>query len=239
MPSKALPMRIMGHFTNTEIFIQHVHCIVMAFKEVFVLFAFFFCSTSATYCSYSTDCGFGEKCCWDSVCRETCGTCYLDSQCGSGECCDSDGDCYTCSLQTPAIVGIVVGCLVVSAIVISIVACFCCACCPYYRYRHPGTVIVGAPATGYQQFVTTTSTQQTIPPPVPQAYAAQPPPYYPPQQAGPYPPPQVQGMAQYPPPQAKGPWEAQAIIGQSFSSRSWTVNALNFVALEIVCRRVL
>ncbi|CAH3036654.1 unnamed protein product, partial [Porites lobata] len=36
-------------------------------------------------------------------------------------------------------------------------------------------------------------------------YAAQPPPYYPPQQAGPYPPPQAQGMAQYPPPQAKGP----------------------------------
>ena len=177
----------------------------MACKEVFVLFAFFFCSTSVTACTNGSDCDFDENCCLDGVCRETCGYCVLDSQCGSGECCDSDGNCYLCDLPTPAIVGIVVGCLVVSAIVISIVACFCCACCPYYRYRHPGTVIVGAPATGYQRFVTTTSTQQTIPPPVPQGYAAQPPPYYPPQQAGPYPPPQAQGMAQYPPPQAKGP----------------------------------
>ena len=190
-----------------EHFRIHV-CTVMAFKEVFVLFAFFVSSTSATTCTYGSyynDCDFDESCCSDGVCRETCGYCVLDSQCGSGECCDSDGDCYRCTLRTPAIIGIVFGCLVVTAIVISIAACFCCACCPYYRYRHPGTVIVGAPATGYQQFVTTTSTQQTIPPPVPQGYAAQPPPYYPPQQAGAYPPPQAQGMAQYPPPQAKGP----------------------------------
>ena len=182
-------------------------CIVMSFKEVFVLFAFLFCSTSATSCTYgsSYDCSLYETCCLDGVCRETCGYCVLNSQCGSGECCDSDGDCYPCSLSAPAIGGIVVGCLVVSAIVISIMACCCCACCPYYRYRHPGTVIVGAPSTGYQQFVTTTSTQQAFPPPVPQGYAAQqPPPYYPPQQAGRYPPPQAQGVAQYPPPQVQG-----------------------------------
>ena len=233
----------MGYSVCFEHFRVHV-CIVMAFKEVFVLVAFFFCSTSATTCTYGSltnNCYYDESCCWDGVCREKCSDCTYNYECGTDECCDSsDGYCYTCSvLRTPAIIGIVFGCLVVTAIVISIVACFCCACCPYYRYRHPGTVIVGAPATGYQQFVTTTSTQQTIPPPVPQGYAAQPPPYYPPQQAGPYPPPQAQGMAQYPPPQAKGPWEAQAIIGQSISSRSWTVNALNFVALEIVCRRVL
>ena len=181
----------------------------MAFKEVFVLFAFFVCSTSATTCTYGSlynNCDYDESCCLDGVCREKCSDCTFNYECGTNECCDSDGYCYDCSvLKTPAIVGIVFGCLVVTAIVISIVACFCCACCPYYRYRHPGTVIVGAPATGYQQFVTTTSTQQTIPPPVPQGYAAQPPPYYPPQQAGPYPPPQAQGMAQYPPPQAKGP----------------------------------
>ena len=179
-------------------------CTVMAFKEVFVLFAFLFCSTSA--CTYDNNCASDESCCWDGVCREKCSGCTFNYECGTNECCDPDGYCYDCSvLKTPAIVGIVFGCLVVTAIVISIAACFCCACCPYYRYRHPGTVIVGAPATGYQQFVTTTSTQQTIPPPVPQGYAAQPPPYYPPQQAGPYPPPQAQGMAQYPPPQAKGP----------------------------------
>ena len=120
-----------------EHFRVHV-CIVMAFKEVFVLFAFFVCSTSATTCTYGSlynNCDYDESCCLDGVCREKCSGCTYNSECGTYECCDSsDGYCYDCSvLKTPAIVGIVFGCLVVTAIVISIVACFCCACCPYYR----------------------------------------------------------------------------------------------------------
>ena len=189
-----------------------------------VLLVCFLDPASATYCSDDSDCyGYLESCCSDYVCREACIYCYYDSQCGTGECCNSNGDCKTsCSSVTGgAIAGIIVS-LVFVAIIASIVACFFCACCPWYRHRHPGAVVVGVPAN--QSFVTTTTTQatqQTIqhPPPAgyyqpPSGYNQPPPPYYPQPQAGPYPP-NSQGQAPYPPPQAQGeaacpPPQAQA-----------------------------
>lgn len=61
-----------------------------------------------------------------------------DYQCGMGECCTSRGQCYNwrSSQRSPAIVGIVVSCLVVITIIVSIMECSYCACCPaYYRCR--------------------------------------------------------------------------------------------------------
>ena len=191
-----------------------------------VLLVCFLDQASATYCSDDSDCyGYLESCCSDYVCRERCFYCSYDSQCGTGECCNSNGDCKTsCSSVTGgaiAVAGIIVS-LVFVAIIASIAACFFCACCPWYRHRHPGAVVVGAPAN--QSFVTTTTTQatqQTIqhPPPAgyyqpPSGYNQPPPPYYPQPQAGPYPP-NSQGQAPYPPPQAQGeaacpPPQAQA-----------------------------
>ena len=191
-----------------------------------VLLVCFLDQASATYCSDDSDCyGYLESCCSDYVCRERCFYCSYDSQCGTGECCNSNGDCKTsCSSVTGgaiAVAGIIVS-LVFVAIIASIVACFFCACCPWYRHRHPGAVVVGAPAN--QSFVTTTTTQatqQTIqhPPPAgyyqpPSGYNQPPPPYYPQPQAGPYPT-NSQGQAPYPPPQAQGeaacpPPQAQA-----------------------------
>ena len=190
-----------------------------------VLLVCFLDQASATYCSDDSDCyGYLESCCSDYVCIR-CFYCSYDSQCRTGECCNSNGDCKTsCSSVTGgaiAVAGIIVS-LVFVAIIASIVACFFCACCPWYRHRHPGAVVVGAPAN--QSFVTTTTTQatqQTIqhPPPAgyyqpPSGYNQPPPPYYPQPQAGPYPP-NSQGQAPYPPPQAQGeaacpPPQAQA-----------------------------
>ena len=131
--------------------------------------------------------------------------CTSNYECGSGECCNSYGECRDCAMATSGIVGIVVGILVFVSIVGSIIACWHCACCPYYRYRHPGTVIVSA-APAYQPFVSVCTSQQPIQQPPPTGFnPAQPPPYYPPTQAqgqAPYHPPRAQGAAPYPPPQA-------------------------------------
>ena len=181
----------------------------MASKEVICLllacfFAKFFAIGSATSCTFDSDCsGVLQSCCSDSICRETCYYCTYNYQCGTGEeCCD--GDCLLdCTVWTGGVIaGAIVGTIVFFGIIISIVACFCCACCPYYRYRSPGAVIVTQP--GYQPFVSTTQTSTTqqmqYPPPgnynqPPPGYT-QPPPSYPsyPQQPAQYPPPQAQGQ---------------------------------------------
>ncbi|XP_078353759.1 uncharacterized protein LOC144638433 isoform X2 [Oculina patagonica] len=189
----------------------------MAAKGVFcVLFVCFFALGSATYCTGDGDCTtWGESCCPDNVCRQTCGYCSYDSECGTGEeCCD--GDCkIACPVNGGAIAGAIVGTIVFFAIIASIVACFFCACCPYYRYRSPGTVIVSQPP--YQPFVSTTThttvaTQQQYPPPgnynqpPPPGYNQPPPPGYnqPPQPYPNYPPPQAQGQTPMPPPVGAG-----------------------------------
>ena len=236
----------------------------MASKEFLCfLFVCFFTLGSATYCTFKSDCSYGESCCTDGVCREKCSYCSYNSECGTNEqCCDNkcisifstcscsstfdcgideqccsstcissssscsctyDSDCDIgedccggvcsshCGWSGGAIAGSIIGTIIFFAIIISIVSCLCCACCPYYRYRTPGTVIV----TGQQpqQIVSThthMSTQQVHPPP-PVNYNQPPPAGYnpPPQgfnQAPPpypsYPPP----SNQYPPP----PGQAQA-----------------------------
>ena len=172
---------------------------------VLVLFASFF--DSATACYSSNDCPGSQSCCSDYVCRSSCyGFCDYDSDCADDECCNSDGYCTPdCPyLTTGGIIAAICGSLIFVAIVVFIGGCFCCACCPYYRYRHPGTVIVtGQPL--YEQFVTTTTstTSQHMQQPPPAAYG-QPPPYHPQPQAGPYPPPQAQAQYPYGPASAAG-----------------------------------
>lgn len=133
------------------------------------------CRKDCFYCSKDSECDASRgECCWDSDCRKKCSDgvcrgqclyCVTSSECGAGECCDDNGDCkLDCtvhvSLTHAGIAGIVVACVVVVAIVVSIIACFCCACSPYYRSRHEGTtLLVGSPATGYHQFVSTASSQ--------------------------------------------------------------------------------
>lgn len=197
------------------------------------------CREYCSFCSYSYQCDTGECChssdckkkCFDGGCRKNCLSCSYNSDCDSGECCDSDDTCKSVcshSLTGAAIGGIVFGCLVLAAIVISILACCCCACCPYYRHRHhPGTVLVTQPMGAR---VTATTTQQTIQQPLPVGYNQplpvgynQPPPvrfnqpptmgYNPPpggfyQPVGdappPYVPPQASGVTAYPPLGAQG-----------------------------------
>ena len=187
---------------------------LMAVKEVAFVFACWLYLASATFCINNDDCGFLEKCCKDSVCRQKCDYCSFNYQCGTGECCwsgdcqkkcsdgkcrkncdscsyssqcdsdeccDSDDTCKlvcTHSLTSAAVAGIVISCLAVAAIVISIVAFCCCACCPYYRTRHPGTVVVTQPMGGF--IATTQPTQQTIQQPPYGGYNPPPPGYMPP-----------------------------------------------------------
>ena len=196
------------------------------------------CREKCSYCSYNSECGTNEQCC-DNKCISIFSTCScsstfdcgIDEQCCSSTCissssscsCTYDSDCDIgedccggvcsshCGWSGGAIAGAIIGTIIFFAIIISIVSCLYCACCPYYRYRTPGTVIV----TGQQpqQIVSThtqMSTQQVHPPP-PVNYNQPPPAGYnpPPQgfnQAPPpypsYPPP----PNQYPPP----PGQAQA-----------------------------
>lgn len=155
-----------------------------------VLFVCLFGLGSAEYCIDYSDCtSLLDSCCSDNVCRES------------------------CSVWTGgSIAGAVVGAVVFIAITASIVACYFCACCPYYRYRSPGAVIVSQP--GYQQFVNVSTThtavgtqqvQQYPPPgnynqpPLP-GYNQHPPAYpYPQPTAAQYPPLPVQGQTHMPP----------------------------------------
>ena len=119
----------------------------------------------------------GEACLSDS-------DCFLFQQCCNGDCISHAEDC---SLTGGAVAGIVVTLVIVCAIVVSIISCFWCACCPWYRYRSPGAVIItGQPP--YQQF---TSVTTTINPPPNQLYPQQ----FPPMQNPPPP-----GSQMHPPP---------------------------------------
>ena len=176
------------------------------------------CRKTCFNCHSDSDCGRDEVCCDGGYCCHCLSGCSstppwtlstlapityysFDSDCDTDkECCD--GDCLSVCPSTwtgGSIAGAVVGTIVVFAIIISIVACFFCACCPYYRYRSPGTVVVTEPAA-HQPFLSTTMTMsvqqiQHYPPPAncnqppPPGYDQAPPPYpsYP-QQPAQYPP---------------------------------------------------
>ncbi|XP_078352777.1 uncharacterized protein LOC144637588 [Oculina patagonica] len=220
----------------------------MAAKGVFcVLFVSFFALASATYCTWDIECNkhSGETCCSDGICRETCYYCNFDSNCGTGEVC-CDGDCKSSCTNVGAVAAAIVSTIVFCAIIGSIVACFCCACCPYYRYRSPGTVIVAQP--GYQPYVNTTHTtvatqHQHYPPPAnynqppPPGYNQPPPPGYnqPPSPGYNQPPPP--GYNQPPPPypnypqpqaQGQGPMPPQVSAGQPVKYRCLTCRTQTF-----------
>ena len=204
-------------------------------STVCVVILCFFAVGKATVCQYDRDCGrwSSESCCSDSVCRKSCYYCSFDSDCGTGEECCDGGDCLSdCPSNSnsswAAIVGGVLGTIFFFAIVLSIVACFCCACCPFYRNRSHGTVIMSQPAA-HQTFVSTTTHMSTMsgqpvqhhppPGPPPANYNQPPPPNYSqlppppgydqatspynpsyPQQPPIYPPSPLQGRAPMPPP---------------------------------------
>ena len=180
---------------------------------------------SATICRYNSECDqlSGQFCCSDSVCRKTCYYCSLDSDCGTGEECCDGGDCLSdCPSSSNeswgAIVGAVFGTIVVFAIIISFVACFCCADCPYNRNRSHGTVVMTQPPATHQTIVSTNTNISTMsgqpvqhhPPPglPPVNYNQPPPPNYnqmpaPPgygQATSPYNPSYSQQPVHYPPP---------------------------------------
>ena len=158
-----------------------------------VVMFYFFALGSATICSYNSECDqlSGEFCCSDSVCRKTCYYCTFDTDCGTGEQCCDGGDCLSdCPSSSngswAAILGAVFGTIVFFAIIISFVACFCCACCPYYRNRSQGTVVMTQPTT-HQTFVSTSTHVSTMsgqpvqhppPGPPPVNYNQPPPPNY-------------------------------------------------------------
>lgn len=110
--------------------------------------------------------------------------CTFDSDCELDDVC-CDGDCMvscTSSWSGSGILAAVVSIIGFFGVVFSIVACYYCAWCPYYRYRSPGAVIVTGQVP-YRPFVTTTQTTMTqnIPPPnynQPPPPASQPPPPY-------------------------------------------------------------
>ena len=111
--------------------------------------------------------------------------CTFDSDCELDDVC-CDGDCMvscTSSWSGSGILAAVVSIIGFFGVVFSIVACYYCAWCPYYRYRSPGAVIVTGQVP-YRPFVTTTHTTMTqnIPPPnynqPPPPPASQPPPPY-------------------------------------------------------------
>lgn len=104
-------------------------------------------SGRATFCTSGDDCWWGESCCTEGVCRETCSVyyCSYDYQCGDGEqCCD--GICSSwCANFTPSptpktgrsqnqVIGLIIF-LIFCASVMTCICCCCCACCPYHRHR--------------------------------------------------------------------------------------------------------
>ena len=150
------------------------------------------------YCSDDSQCGSGEECCF-GACLSSCPTAYstlatvaptsyctLDSDCELDDVC-CDGDCLTVcpssSWSGASIAGTVFGTIVFLAVIFSLVSCYFCAWCPYYRYRSPRAVIISGQVP-YQPFVTTTQTTMTqnVPPPPnynqPPPSGCQPPPSY-------------------------------------------------------------
>ena len=174
------------------------------------------CRRNCYYCSYNSECGTGEECCDGGHCLSSCpmtspwtlatlatippwtdpaliteapiSYCTIDSDCELDDVC-CNGDCMAVcasSWSGGTIVGAVVSVIGFFGIVSSIVACYYCAWCPYYRYRSPGAVIISRQVP-YQPFVTTTqmtthTTTQNIPPPPsynqPPPPGCQPPPPY-------------------------------------------------------------
>ena len=190
----------------------------MASKRICLLlacfFAKFFAIGSAEYCSSYHSCSFysSESCCPDNVCRETC-YCSYGYQCGTGEKCCSGKCLSACPASGGVIAGSVVSVIVFLGIFISIVACYFCACCPYYRHRSRGTVMVLQPGNQPHAMTMQTSTiqqMQQYPPPgnyiQPPSGYVQPLMQYPsyPQQPGQYPPPQAQGQPPMPQPVSAG-----------------------------------
>ena len=190
----------------------------MASKESCILlacfFAKFFVIGSATSCYYSYSCSYksGEKCCSDNICRKTCDECYYDYDCSSRKVCCS-GNCLSkCGVSGGVIAGSVVSVMVFLGSIISIVACYFCACCPYYRHRSQGRVMAFQPGQqGNQPFVTTTqmSAMQQMQQHPPQRHYnqpptgyAQPPLFYPsyPQKPTQHPPLPAQDQPPVPPP---------------------------------------
>lgn len=150
------------------------------------------------HCSDDSQCGSGEECCF-GACLSSCPTAYstlatvaptsyctLDSDCELDDVC-CDGDCLTVcpssSWSGASIAGTVFGTIVFLAVIFSLVSCYFCAWCPYYRYRSPRAVIISGQVP-YQPFVTTTQTTMTqnVPPPPnynqPPPSGCQPPPSY-------------------------------------------------------------
>ena len=182
------------------------------------------CRRNCYGCSYNSECGTGEECCDGGHCLSSCpmttpwtlatlatiplwtdpaliteapiSYCTIDSDCELDDVC-CDGDCMTVcasSWSGGSIVGAVVSVIGFFGIVSSIVACYYCAWCPYYRYRSPGAVIISGQVP-YQPFVTTTqmtthtTTAQNIPPPP--SYNQPPPPGF-------QPPPPYSSISQQP-----------------------------------------
>ena len=142
-------------------------------------------SRKATSCTSGDDCWWGESCCEDGVCRETCSVfyCSYDYQCGFGEqCCD--GICSSwCATSSPSptpktgwsqsqVIGLSIF-LMFSASVITCISCCCCACCPYHRHHSSRRQIAPQPSNPQQAFVilsvrsTAISSVHDEPPPYP------------------------------------------------------------------------
>lgn len=104
-------------------------------------------SRRAASCTSDDDC-WGESCCEEGVCRETCSVyyCSYDYQCGYGkQCCD--GICSSwCTTSSPSptpktgqwdysLAITLISLFIFFAPVICCICCCCCECSPYHRYR--------------------------------------------------------------------------------------------------------
>ena len=123
----------------------------MAYKGIVCfLFVCLLESGRATFCTSGDDCWWGESCCTEGVCRETCSVyyCSYDYQCGDGEqCCD--GICLSwCATFSPSptpntgwnqddqrLAITLISLFIIFAPVICCICCCCCGCCPYQSHR--------------------------------------------------------------------------------------------------------
>lgn len=140
-------------------------------------------------CWDDSDCVSHKLCC-DRKCMKDLASCPCsdDHQCVEGKrCCG--GVCLYCGWSDEAYAGAIVGPIIFVAIIIFIVSCFCCSCCPFYRYRKPGTEV--NTQQHHPEFTSTETHMMTDQVQAPDYNQA--PPVYPPPGPTPYPPAQVQG----------------------------------------------
>lgn len=145
----------------------------MAFTRIVCfLFVCLLSPGRVTSCTSSDDCWWGESCCAEGVCRETCSAyyCSYDFQChDNGEQCCNGVCLLWCTNVSPSpgpspsptprtgwtqskVMGLIIF-LIISASVVSCICCCCCNCCPCHRHRSSRRQIAPQSSSPRQAYV--------------------------------------------------------------------------------------